>query len=84
MQDLLAVRDQMSGQVNVEVDATPQVDLTKVMEEMREHYEGIAAKNRKELDHWYQAKVRAATCTSDSPQVRVHCLQQQASHDITS
>lgn len=54
----------MSGQVNVEVEATPQTDLAKLMEDIREHYEGIANKNRKELDNWYQAKVdeRAAHC----------------------
>lgn len=52
------MRTQMSGQVNVEVDAAPQQDLSKVMEEIREHYEGLAAKQRKDLDAWFQAKVR--------------------------
>lgn len=50
----------MSGQVNVEVETGPQVDLTKVMEEIREHYEGITAKNRKELEQWHQTKVSHA------------------------
>lgn len=55
------MRTQMTGQVNVEVDASPQEDLTKVLEEIREHYELVATKSRRELDNWYQAKVDSMT-----------------------
>lgn len=55
---MAALRNQMSGQISVEVDAVPQPDLASIMSEIREEYEAIAKKNNKALEDWYNKKVR--------------------------
>ncbi|TWW59822.1 Keratin, type I cytoskeletal 13 [Takifugu flavidus] len=54
--EMAALRNQMSGQINVEVDSTPQPDLSVIMAEIREQYESVAAKNNRELEAWFKAK----------------------------
>lgn len=69
---MLVLRSQIGGQVNVEVDAAPQQDLSVVMSDIRQHYETIAEKNRKDLEAWFLNKVKLSFCCEHDE----HCLQQ--------
>ncbi|XP_017538703.1 keratin 97 [Pygocentrus nattereri] len=56
-EEMAALRSHMSSSsVNVEVDAAPQQDLSHILQEIRSQYEGIAEKNRKEMEAWYKVK----------------------------
>ncbi|XP_062869533.1 keratin, type I cytoskeletal 19-like [Trichomycterus rosablanca] len=58
-EELAALRSQLSGTVNVEVDAAPQQDLNKVMEEIRAQYEAITDKHRRDQETWFNDKSAA-------------------------
>ncbi|XP_003453824.1 keratin, type I cytoskeletal 20 [Oreochromis niloticus] len=56
-EEMSQLRIQCSGSVNVEVDSAHSIDLTKVLEEMREQYETVVSKNKVEVEKWFQSKV---------------------------
>lgn len=52
-----ALRGQVGGEISVEMDAAPGIDLTKILAEMREQYESLAEKNRRDAEQWFFSKV---------------------------
>uniref|UniRef100_A0A2K5NH05 Keratin 14 n=1 Tax=Cercocebus atys TaxID=9531 RepID=A0A2K5NH05_CERAT len=55
-EEMLALRGQSGGDVNVEMDAAPGVDLSRILNEMRDQYEQMAEKNRRDAEAWFLSK----------------------------
>ncbi|KAJ8786899.1 hypothetical protein J1605_023331 [Eschrichtius robustus] len=55
-EEMNALRGQVGGEINVEMDAAPGVDLGRILNEMRDQYEKITEKNRKDAEDWFFSK----------------------------
>ncbi|XP_067397410.1 keratin, type I cytoskeletal 19-like [Emydura macquarii macquarii] len=55
-EEMNAVGGQTGGQVSVEVDAPPGIDLTNILADVRDQYEVIAEKHRKDAETWFNSK----------------------------
>ncbi|KAL2086809.1 hypothetical protein ACEWY4_017868 [Coilia grayii] len=69
-EEMAALRAQMtSSSVNVEVDAAPQEDMARVLEEVRLQYESIIEKSRRDVEIWYKSKFdelnKKVTCSTE-------------------
>uniref|UniRef100_A0A8C4TC25 Keratin, type I cytoskeletal 17-like n=1 Tax=Erpetoichthys calabaricus TaxID=27687 RepID=A0A8C4TC25_ERPCA len=51
---------------NVEVDAAPQQDLAKTLEEIRSQYRSIVENNRRDMENWYKFEELDNQVSSDS------------------
>ncbi|XP_053308844.1 keratin, type I cytoskeletal 47 kDa-like [Spea bombifrons] len=55
-EEISIAKGSAAGQVNVEMDAAPGVDLTKLLNDMRADYEVLAEKNRRDAEAWFNQK----------------------------
>ncbi|XP_003786424.1 keratin, type I cuticular Ha2 [Otolemur garnettii] len=56
-QEVSALRCQLGDRLNIEVDAAPPVDLTRVLEEMRCQYEAMVETNRRDVEDWFNMQM---------------------------
>uniref|UniRef100_A0A8D2AGI6 Keratin, type I cytoskeletal 19 n=1 Tax=Sciurus vulgaris TaxID=55149 RepID=A0A8D2AGI6_SCIVU len=60
-EEISALRGQVGGQVSVEVDSAPGIDLAKILSDMRSQYEVMAEKNRKDAEAWFTSRTEELT-----------------------
>ncbi|KAM7137580.1 keratin, type I cytoskeletal 19-like [Macrochelys suwanniensis] len=53
-EEAAALRGRLGGSVSVEVDSAPGVDLVKALAEIREQYEAVIERNRREAAAWHK------------------------------
>ncbi|XP_030364344.1 keratin, type I cytoskeletal 19 [Strigops habroptila] len=55
-EEMSALGGQIGGEVSVELDSAPGIDLSKILADMRDQYEVMAEKNRKDAEAWFHSK----------------------------
>ena len=58
-EEISALKGQVGGQVSVEVDSAPGIDLAKVLSDQRSQYEVMAEKNQKDAEGWFTSQTEA-------------------------
>lgn len=96
LQEMKALQCAAGGNVSVEMNAAPGVDLTLLLNNMRAEYEDLAEQNRRDAEAWFNEKVSPVQKTSLLRSGDVHTakicslacafqsasLQQQISEDV--
>nr|XP_027779445.1 keratin, type I cytoskeletal 28-like [Marmota flaviventris] len=62
-EEMQALQCAAGGNVNVEMNAAPGVDLTGLLGNMRAEYEALAEQNRRDAEAWFQEKKRSLECS---------------------
>ncbi|NXX27044.1 K1C15 protein, partial [Nicator chloris] len=77
-EEMRQLQSQTGGDVSVEVNAAPGEDLTKILNDLRNEYEEIIEKNRREVEQWYEVKIQEVnqqvTSSSQDIQTSSHHL----------
>ncbi|NXA78092.1 K1C15 protein, partial [Thryothorus ludovicianus] len=76
-EEIRQLQSQTGGDVSVEVNAAPGEDLTKILNDLRDEYEQIIEKNRREVEQWYEVKIQEVNqqVTSSSQDIQTSSQQ---------
>ncbi|KFQ79761.1 Keratin, type I cytoskeletal 17 [Phoenicopterus ruber ruber] len=78
-EEMKGLQTQSGGDVNVEVNATPGINLMEKLNEMRCEYERLIENNRREVESWYEAKMEEVNQQVHSSGQEIQSSNQQIS-----
>ncbi|NXH12586.1 K1C19 protein, partial [Bucco capensis] len=78
-EEMKGLHSQSSGDVSVEVNATPGINLMEKLNEMRSEYERLIENNRREVESWYETKMEEVNQQVHSSGQEIQSSNQQIS-----
>ncbi|KFM01266.1 Keratin, type I cytoskeletal 17, partial [Aptenodytes forsteri] len=78
-EEMKGLQTQSGGDVNVEVNATPGINLMEKLNEMRCEYERLIENNRREVESWYETKMEEVNQQVHSSGQEIQSSNQQIS-----
>uniref|UniRef100_A0A8B9BTZ6 Keratin, type I cytoskeletal 17 n=1 Tax=Anser brachyrhynchus TaxID=132585 RepID=A0A8B9BTZ6_9AVES len=78
-EEMKGLQTQSGGDVSVEVNATPGINLMEKLNEMRCEYERLIENNRKEVESWYETKMEEVNQQVHSSGQEIQSSNQQIS-----
>ncbi|XP_030321931.1 keratin, type I cytoskeletal 14 isoform X2 [Calypte anna] len=78
-EEMKGLQTQSGGDVSVEVNATPGINLMEKINEMRCEYERLIENNRKEVESWYETKMEEVNQQVHSSGQEIQSSNQQIS-----
>ncbi|XP_070339346.1 keratin, type I cuticular Ha6 [Equus asinus] len=74
-EEVNTLRCQLGDRLNVEVDAAPTVDLTKILDDMRCQYEALVENNRRDVESWFNTQTEELNQQVVSSSEQLQCCQ---------
>lgn len=67
LQEVSILRSQLGDKLQIKLDVEPTVDMSRVLQEMRCHYEAMVQTNHNDLEEWFQDQVRVLPRSREGP-----------------
>lgn len=67
LQEVSILRGQLGDKLQIKLDVEPTVDLGRVLEDMRCHYEAMVQTSRNDVEEWFQDQVRVLPRSREGP-----------------